>query len=141
MGERGPAPKPTALRVLEGNRAKRPLRREPKPRLGAPECPKELQGEARAEWQRVVPDLDQIGLLARADRAILISYCQTWSALIDAQREMELDFGRHAILVWAKLNERLLAHIRELGLSPAARSRLGTVPDKQDDDSLGGLLH
>src|SRR4051812_21548502 len=102
MGERGPAPKPTALRVLEGNRAKRPLRREPKPRLGAPECPKELQGEARAEWQRIVPDLDQIGLLARADRAVLMSYCQTWAALLDAQREMELDFGRHAILVWAK---------------------------------------
>lgn len=140
MGERGPAPEPQVLQILKGNPSKRPLRREPKPRLGAPDCPRELQGEARAEWQRIVPDLDQIGLLAKADRAVLIGYCQCWAAFQEAGRMMEENFTRTEILIWAKLNERLLSYTRELGLSPAARARLGTVPEKADDDTLGGLL-
>ncbi len=37
MGQRGPAPKPTALRILEGNPGKRPLNAsEPRPRAGRP---------------------------------------------------------------------------------------------------------
>ena len=40
MGERGPAPKPSSLVLLEGNRSKRPLNtREPKPRQVRPKCP------------------------------------------------------------------------------------------------------
>ena len=47
MATRGRKPKPTALKVLEGNPGKRPLNEnEPKPERKAPECPSWLEPEA-----------------------------------------------------------------------------------------------
>lgn len=40
MAITGPKPKPTAIKILEGNPGKRPLNlNEPKPQRIAPECP------------------------------------------------------------------------------------------------------
>jgi len=55
MGLRGPAPKPTSLVVLEGNRGKRSLNgNEPRPRAVKPKCPAYLDDYAVAEWKRLV---------------------------------------------------------------------------------------
>ena len=54
MGRRGPPPKPTHIRLLEGNPSKRPInRREPQPEKGAPPCPRWLTAEARVAWKRI----------------------------------------------------------------------------------------
>lgn len=58
MGLRGPAPKPTALRIIEGNLGHRPLnQREPKPLVGEPDVPAHLSRDAKKEWRRLVPIL------------------------------------------------------------------------------------
>ena len=50
MATRGRKPKPTALKVLEGNPGKRPLNEnEPKPENKAPRCPSWLEQEAKNE--------------------------------------------------------------------------------------------
>jgi phage terminase small subunit len=47
MGLRGPAPKPTAIKRLEGNPGKRKLNEmEPKMTVGVPECPDHLDDVA-----------------------------------------------------------------------------------------------
>ena len=72
MGRRGPAPKPTALKRLQGNPGKRALNdSEPRPTATMPRCPTHLQGEARAEWRRVARGLHDAGLLTQIDRAAL----------------------------------------------------------------------
>ena len=54
MAQRGRKPKPTALKVLEGNPGKRPLNLfEPTPEDKMPECPDWLEDEAKAEWDRL----------------------------------------------------------------------------------------
>ena len=54
MATRGRKPKPTAIKVLEGNPGKRPLNKfEPAPEKKAPPCPEWLNGEAKAEWERL----------------------------------------------------------------------------------------
>lgn len=54
MAQRGRKPKPTALKVLEGNPGKRQLNVvEPKPRNKAPKCPAWLDAEAKKEWRRL----------------------------------------------------------------------------------------
>ena len=40
-----------------------------------PAMPKSLAKEAKAEWRRVVPELEEMGFLANVDRAFLIRYC------------------------------------------------------------------
>src|SRR3989304_1096626 len=87
MGARGPAPKPTALRLLEGNPGKKPLnKREPQPQVGRPACPRWLVVEARREWQRLMPELLRLNLMTIVDRAALAGYCQAWARWRQAER-------------------------------------------------------
>ena len=66
----GRKPKPTSLKVLEGNPGKRQLNpNEPKPDASIPKCPAWLSKEAKREWKRLVPFLEQAGLLTQVDRA------------------------------------------------------------------------
>ena len=54
MATRGRKPKPTAVKVLEGNPGKRPLNMfEPVPDKVAPECPSWLNDEAKAEFMKL----------------------------------------------------------------------------------------
>jgi len=57
-------------------------------RPGAPEPPPWLDDEARAEWNRIVPALDEQGVLSAVDRAILVSYTVSWSVLVRAVAEL-----------------------------------------------------
>ena len=55
MAITGPKPKPTAIKILEGNPGKRPLNlNEPKPLQIAPECPDWLLDEAKKELKNVL---------------------------------------------------------------------------------------
>lgn len=52
---RGRKPKPTNLKILEGNPGKRPLNlKEPKPLQIAPECPKWLKTLAKDIWEKTL---------------------------------------------------------------------------------------
>src|SRR6266487_2772941 len=85
MGSRGPALKPHALRVLEGRTGSRyhePKGQRPQPRPVTPEMPEWLDGEAKACWERVVPELERLNLLTIADREILVGYCVTWAEIV-----------------------------------------------------------
>jgi phage terminase small subunit len=85
MGERGPAPKPTALVLLEGNPGKRPINHaEPKPRLKTPCCPEHLDAEAKTEWKRLVRILRHMKLLTEADYISLANLCQAYSTMVKA---------------------------------------------------------
>ena len=67
MATRGRKPKPTALKVLEGNPGKRPLNdREPVPPKGTLKCPAWLLPEAKKEWKRLAPALEAMGVLTMA---------------------------------------------------------------------------
>ena len=53
MATRGRKPKPTAMKVLEGNPGKRPLNfAEPHPEKKLPDCPEWLEDEAKAESKK-----------------------------------------------------------------------------------------
>ena len=70
MAQRGRKPKPTALKMLEGNPGGRPLNEaEPKPQKKAPRCPPWLEDEAKREWKRMAKVLEQMGLLTEMDMA------------------------------------------------------------------------
>ena len=55
---RGRKPKPTVLKLLDGNPGKRTINdREPARRQGIPEMPAGLERRsAKAEWNRIVPE-------------------------------------------------------------------------------------
>jgi len=86
---RGPAKKPTELKKLEGNPGKRPLPlNEPKPAAFLPACPAFIKGAGRREWNSLAPELYQLGLLTRLDRAALGAYCSSYGLWVEAEHEI-----------------------------------------------------
>ncbi|MDB5294742.1 MAG: phage terminase, small subunit, putative, family [Phycisphaerales bacterium] len=140
MGRRGPPPKPTALKIAEGNPGHEKINRlEPRPDVAAPNRPAWLTERAAAEWVRVVPELLSLGLLTRVDLAALACYCEAVSDLqgaiemlaadgptIDADSGYKLPHPAVAMKRAAMQAVRQFA--AEFGLSPAARSRVAAPP-------------
>jgi P27 family predicted phage terminase small subunit len=86
-GTRGPLPKPAALRLLEGNPGKRALNLSEgiNPRIEIPSAPKHLGVEAKKEWKRITPLLEELGLISGLDRAALTLYCDAVGRLAEYQ--------------------------------------------------------
>ena len=86
MATRGRKPKPTALKVLEGNPGKRPLNdREPVPPKATLKCPAWLLPEAKKEWKRLAPALEAMGVLTMADLTAFEGYCQAYARWKEAE--------------------------------------------------------
>lgn len=135
---RGRPPKPSSIRILEGNRGKRPINtEEPQPPVKCPPKPPTVSADplADAEWRRIVPILDGLGILAEADMAALSAYCLLYSRWQQAEKRIQ-ELGllvkarngspcRNPMIVVAKdaLNQ-MAGYIAEFGLSPVARTRI-----------------
>ena len=151
MGERGPAPKPTAIRELEGNPGHRPINRnEPKPEPGAV-CPDWLPDEAKAEWGRVAPELERMGLLTKVDTSALAAYCAAyarWRAAEEAIAEHGLTFvtssgyaaQRPEVGIANKAMADIRAFCKEFGLTPSARGRMSVPGADEPTDPLEKML-
>lgn len=86
MAQRGRKPKPTAVKVLEGNPGKRSLNTgEPKPEKKAPRCPAWLEDEAKKEWKRMAKQLEHLGILTEIDMAAFAGYCQAYARWKEAE--------------------------------------------------------
>lgn len=91
MGARGPVEQPDNVRALRGNPGKRKPSNRVKAPPSTPKPPTWLDREASAEWRRVVPELDRIGVLSTVDRAVLATYCSAWSKFVTAERALQRD--------------------------------------------------
>jgi P27 family predicted phage terminase small subunit len=101
MGLRGPARKPTALKIIEGNPGHRALpKNEPQPRAQRPYCPEHIRKDpvAHQEWRRLLPILLHMRVLTEADYITLGNLCIAYSTMIAAQnRVAELNTGQSGV--------------------------------------------
>lgn len=82
--------KPTVIRMIEGNKGKRPLpKNEAKVAPALPTPPDFLCDEGRAEWDRVAGQLFKVGLLTDLDRAALACYCTAYARYVKAEQALE----------------------------------------------------
>ena len=139
MGLRGPAPKPTIIRQIEGNPSHRPFNgEEPQPRLGAPKCPAFLDDEARKEWRRLTRILLKMRVLSEADGMALAKLCQAYSTMTRAQKKLSQGglllktpsgYVQQSPLLGI-INEcvrQITVLSREFGLTPASRTRIQII--------------
>lgn len=135
MGRRGPLPKPTALRRLEGNPAKRALPKdEPTPPVALPTAPRWLDAGARAEWRRLGKLLLAQHLVTEQDRTLFASHCDAWSRFCRANRnlaksgEVVTVGGYQQKSAWLTVRDAAWKELEKtaqhFGLSPASRARL-----------------
>lgn len=147
MGQRGPPAKPRVFRPMNGDRDLAGHRQLP-PDLacerGIPGMPDWLSREAKAEWRRIAPELDRVGVLCKVDRAALAAYCQAWAELADASRLLDREGriidvdvfskGGHVVGSIKKVHPavklqslgfaRVKQFLGEFGLTPSSRVRL-----------------
>jgi P27 family predicted phage terminase small subunit len=113
--------------------------------VDVPDCPLHLDERAQAEWQRIVPELFEQGLLPRTDRAALAAYCVCWSRWVEAEGKLgetglvvRSNLGSPVVNPYHAIAARSLDQMRrflvEFGMSPAARKRI----DKQLDRRAQG---
>ena len=146
MPRGGPAPKPSALRIIEGNRGHQKLNKhEPKPRPITPTRPEWLLEEAKHEWSRIVPELERMGLLTIVDRAALTAYCQAFARAVQAEAVLTAEGmtfktpngytqQRPEVSIAMKEWHAVRAFASEFGLTPAARTRIQVSKAANDDD-------
>lgn len=139
MGKRGPQKKPTAIDDLQGNPSKR--KRPPEPKFsGAVKPPKFLNAAALAEWRRLAPELEPMGLLQSGDVAMFAAYCCAYADFCAANQECNkrgetytTERGEY-VSPWAKLKNESFARMQragaKFGLSPADRADLGGPSNK-----------
>jgi P27 family predicted phage terminase small subunit len=144
MGLRGPAPRPTALVVLEGNPGKRAINRaEPKPRLKTPACPEHLDDQAKAEWKRLVRIIRHMKILTEADYIALANLCQAYSRMVRVEKKLaeggllyktQSGYVQQSPLL-SVINssvETITKLCREFGLTPSSRSRIQLLAKDRD---------
>ena len=148
MGRRGPRPTPTAKLRLVGSPVEKRRRNVPTPKAEAPSAPSWLSAEAKAEWKRIVPQLESVGVLATIDRAIVTIYCESWAefvqmrtAVAESGRTFQTANGyqqQHPnVGMMNNARAAVLRFAQELGLSPSARTRVAGLPKRGADDPLG----
>lgn len=92
MGKRGPAPRPSHLRALEGAREDSLNRDEPLPtELAVIVPPVVLSVDAQAVWDRLAPDLIVKRVLTAWDVDAFSAYCRAVALFNGAASEVDRD--------------------------------------------------
>lgn len=152
MGRRGPAPKPTALRILDGTAKAHPERvpqHEPTPAAADVEPPAWLKGRReRGVYRDVAEKLVAMRVLTEADQravAQLAIYWVKWHDLAE-QSTTEVtvtDTGYTStdprINSMVKIGEKITALLKEFGMTPSSRTRI-EVPEAKPADPMEEYL-
>lgn len=154
MATRGRKPKPTALKVLEGNPGRKPLNdKEPKPEKRAPKCPSWLEPEAKKEWKRMAKVLETMGILTQIDMTAFAGYCQAYARWKEAEEFLskhgtifKTPSGYIQQVPQVSIAQTYLKVMKdfcsEFGLTPASRSRIRVdMQEKAKDDPMAELLN
>lgn len=159
----GRPPKPTAVKLAEGNPGKRPInKREPTIGGELPRCPAWLAGEAKKEWRRLAAELHAANLLTTVDRAAMAAYCQLWARWVAIETELVATvpgkdgkpMPKHSLTGMTdkgymyvnplqgfaiQVLKAMKTYMVEFGMTPSSRSRI-RIDAPQEEKSLAEIL-
>ena len=122
MSKPGPKPKPTKLRVLEGDHHKsRYNLNEPQFAAFTAPMPAHIAADPVAAelWRSIVPKLDRVGIISDAEVTALELLCVTYSLWRQEPSDNK--------------SKRLQSMLSEFGLTPSSRSRIvGALPHEEE---------
>lgn len=161
MAGQGRKPKPTALKVLDGNPGRRPINeKEPKPKkvnkLPAP--PRYFGKYGKSAWNKYGAILIKMGLLSKADMIAFEALCHSYELYYKASSQLNrldpddtatgilikgdngifypnplMNIARQQLEMFRKL-------LVEFGMTPSSRSRLQVEGEDTPEEWLEGLL-
>lgn len=148
---RGRKPLPSHLKLVTGNRGKRPIKPENiEFKISLPMPPPHLCDDAKVEWGRVASMLYALRLLSDADIAALAAYCSSyaiWKQATEALNKMaEQDtITRGLVIKTSNKNiiqnpllgiantaaANMVRYASEFGMTPSARARIHSGDPKE----------
>jgi len=145
---RGNKPLPTAVKKARGNPGRRPLNKSEPSAGRTPEKPNYIKGVSSKTWDRLCEMLGAMGVLDRADGLALELLCEAyaeWRRNVEVIRKSggvyatksvtgekifrQLPHVAHASDAW----KRIRSMLSEFGLTPSARTRLGSPEEGEDE--------
>jgi len=156
-GRGGRPPKPTHLKILEGNPGKRDLpENEPQPDKGIPDSPPTFTEAQRQAFETLGLQLDQVGVLTKLDGPALslaaLAYTQTMASAEHVAKHgpVWINFagcrdkdGNIVALPDTKVNphwkiqveamKRLQAMLQEFGMTPSSRTKVQVTKEKEPE--------
>lgn len=135
---------PKAVKQLTGTYRKDRDRELDVPTVDALQPPTWLvHGEALREWHRVTQELAEVGLLSAMDQSAIAFYCMAFADWLDAVKILEVEgmitrsktgvVKQHpAIAIRNEAWRRLMTASQAFGMSPTARTKLGTSTAKDE---------
>lgn len=150
---------PAALKLINGNPGKRPVPDAPDIAPGIPPCPEHLGELARAEWDRITPDLLTAQLINPLYMAVLAVYCDAWGEYVYARQMIKAPAAEGGgymvttpngysvqsqwLAVMNKAFERMMKAAAEMGLTPSAMARVAgsaQLPLFPDSDPMEAMF-
>ena len=142
----GRRPKPTVLKLVEGNPGKRAInKKEPKPKREIPSCPAHMSDAGKVAWGRLSVLLDRMGVLTEADSAALERLCDCYSDILICRESLIADGwtyktldaqgntlikGNPAATQLRAADAQFKSYLIEFGLTPSARTKVHAAPDE-----------
>lgn len=155
MGKRGPRPAPTQLKVARGT-LRSPRNKEPLPPADGIVMPPHLGDVAQAKWRELLPMLQAVKVMTKADVEALARYCDTWEWWLAVRAKLKAEGDTYPILndggqvkYVAQRPEVSIAHklavqLRQLeqdfGLNPSARTSLNVQTEEKPADDINAIL-
>jgi P27 family predicted phage terminase small subunit len=153
MGARGPSPKPTALKKLQGNPGKRALnQREPQPPAGhrTPNAPEWLTDAAKEIWIKNARSFWQLKLLTELDVMAFGAFCEWMALFLKAKKNVNAGMdvqvtgnGYRQQDPWVMIMNTSWTHAMRImghfGMTPSDRSRL-KIEEAEKELSLAEQL-
>ena len=151
----GRPPKPTALKLVQGNAGKREInKREPKPKTERPKVPAYLSPKAKTAFKNVSDLLEDMGVLTIADGMALEMMCNAYSEWRDLRKVIdkegstyktigtsgdEVIKARPEVAMAADAWKRIKSMAAEFGLTAASRTKI-QVNEKEESDPLADYM-
>lgn len=145
---RGAKPKPTHLKLLDGNPGKRAInKREPKPAGDLFDPPEWFNDEQKAGWSYAIANSPK-GLLKRLDRSALT----VWVVAEDLHRQATIAVSKFGLItktpgsgvpmqnpylpIINRQAQVMLKSAAELGFTPSSRSRVSIDDEKEQGNKF-----
>ena len=138
----GRRPKPTAVKLVQGNPGKRPLNdAEPKPERSSARAPRGLGAEGARFWRRYAPGLAALGVLTEVDEPAFRMAAEHYEVALRAaqqlhEEELVLESRdgpkKNPLTQILRDNSTALrAFLTEFGMTPASRSKIRIESEEQ----------
>lgn len=148
-----PKPRPTKMKLLEGNPGRRPIPSgEPQPPVSfkVPAPPKHLSKSAKKEWKDISKKLHRLGLLTEIDYSALALYCQSYGRWVDAEEKLlqtsmvvKTSNGNPIHNPYLSIANTAMrdchTYLTEFGMTPSSRSKV-TATKQEKKSKFYGLI-